>query len=425
MVATSFVPNSFCTPNAFVDKVMFLLTPEEWVVLSYVCRQILGWKDSINSREKEISLSTIEKGSGSDHYNGCGLSRPVISTALEALSKFKILQKIGIASQKGQRWRIPDDDTDLDYAGLQSRLEQKRAKGKRKVAAASKTSALKRKGSTTDVPPQEYDRRTTSTPSSGTTDVPLGGTTDVHINNHIQNHKKEIPPAISIAGMDEPDSQPSDFFVKKNGVAIQADSYADAQRIAEKGGTITQRQALKDELIEKNKQGQLFKAWVDELGKENIPPAFAYKPYMRFMLSLVKDGYDPADLTCAASLFKAWLKSHPARVSIDWSVAAVTTAIRRAIDLCKSGICSEDITEFVKARYAEVDKNGRRFWAGKLVKFDHVAENVANWKAERATPSANDDYILVEVKADYGIDNWVERNVHRSKLATLEWRPKS
>jgi hypothetical protein len=425
MVATSFVPNSFCTPNAFVDKVMFLLTPEEWVVLSYVCRHILGWRDSVGTREKEVSLTTIEKGTKTDQYNGCGLTRPVISAALEALSKFKVLQRIGDATQKGQRWRIPDDDAEVNYKGLQERLQEKRMKGKRKIAKASKTSAQKRKGGTTDVLPGWYDRRTTSPPSSGTTDVPLGGTTDVPNNNHIQNHKEEIPPAIEIAGMDEPDSQPSDFFVKKNGVAIQADSYADAQRIAEKGGTITQRQALKDELIEKNKQGLLFKAWVDELGKDNLPAAFAYKPYMRFMLSLVQDGYEPPDLTCAASLFKAWLTSHPGRVSIDWAVAAVTTAIRRAIDLCKSGICAEDVSAFVKARYAEVDNKGNRFWAGKLVKFDHVAENVANWKAERTAPSTTDDYILVEVKADYGIDNWVERNVHRSKLATLEWRPKS
>lgn len=189
--------------------------------------------------------------------------------------------------------------------------------------------------------------------------------------------KEEIHPAQSA------DEKPDDFFVKQNGVAIQADSYADAQRIAEKGGTITQRQALKDELIEKNKQGLLFQAWVEELGKDTLPAAFAYKPYMRFMLQLVKDGYEPPDLTCAASLFKAWLKSHPGRVSVDWAVGAVTTAIRRALDLCKSGICSEDVSAFVTARYAEVDSKGNRFWAGKLVKFDHVAENVANWKAER------------------------------------------
>jgi hypothetical protein len=32
------IPNSFQTPNAYVDQYMPLLTPEEWVVLSYVVR---------------------------------------------------------------------------------------------------------------------------------------------------------------------------------------------------------------------------------------------------------------------------------------------------------------------------------------------------------------------------------------------------
>lgn len=363
---------------------MHLLTPEEWVVASYVCRHILGWQDSNSSRENEISLTMIERGftakTTGERYHGCGLARPTIVKALDALAKFCVLMKIGKATNSGQRWRIPDNDAHVDYDGLKSRLEEKTNQGRKRTKTARTTLKTKRASGQSDKPPQVVN------PTNQKQLVPLttGGKSDLLKQIHIKNNTNKTPAQSADEKPSTNDSRPDDFFVKQSGVAIQADSYADAQRIAEKGGTITQRQALKDELIEKNKQGLLFQAWVEELGKDTLPAAFAYKPYMRFMLQLVKDGYEPPDLTCAASLYKAWLKAHPGRVSIDWAVGAVTTAIRRALDLCKSGICAEDVSAFVTGRYAEVDSKGNRFWAGKLVKFDHVAENVANWKAENA-----------------------------------------
>lgn len=194
-MATSFIPNSFSTPNGFVDRLLGLVTPEEWVVLSFITRHIFGWQDSLKTREATISLSVIENGfttSEGKAFGGCGLSRPVISTACKSLTRYRILVKVGEPTERGQCWRIPDDDSEVDYQGLEARLEQKRQKGKSRIEKATKRSAEKRKASTVDVPhpgttnvpDTRYDTPTTP----GTTNVPPGGTTDVQIQNHIQNH---------------------------------------------------------------------------------------------------------------------------------------------------------------------------------------------------------------------------------------------
>jgi len=56
-MASNYIPNSFQTPNVLVDEIMPLLTPQEWLVLSFATRHILGWHDRIHERRAPISLS--------------------------------------------------------------------------------------------------------------------------------------------------------------------------------------------------------------------------------------------------------------------------------------------------------------------------------------------------------------------------------
>lgn len=106
------VPNSFQTPNAYVDEAMEFLTGEEYKVLSFAARHILGWQDSVQQRQREISLSRFENGftlPDGRHFRGTGLSRPTITKALRILEGFGLLDKIGKPTPKGQMWRIGEN----------------------------------------------------------------------------------------------------------------------------------------------------------------------------------------------------------------------------------------------------------------------------------------------------------------------------
>ena len=58
---SNFVPNSFQIPNIYIDHVIPYLTSEEWRVLSFAIRHILGWQDKIADRQAYISLSRFSK----------------------------------------------------------------------------------------------------------------------------------------------------------------------------------------------------------------------------------------------------------------------------------------------------------------------------------------------------------------------------
>ena len=76
----SFVPNSYPTPNAFTDKLLHLMGPTEWKVLSFAIRHILGWQDKLAERKAVISLTMFTDGyitKGGDRYFGTGLSRQI------------------------------------------------------------------------------------------------------------------------------------------------------------------------------------------------------------------------------------------------------------------------------------------------------------------------------------------------------------
>lgn len=103
---TKYIPNSYQTPNVLVDEIMPLLTPQEWVVLSYAVRHILGWQDTIESRKNCISISRFER---------TNLARSTILSALDQLVAFKLLEPIGDPTNKGQMWRLAfDDEPDID-----------------------------------------------------------------------------------------------------------------------------------------------------------------------------------------------------------------------------------------------------------------------------------------------------------------------
>ena len=79
------VPNSFQTPNLYVDRLMPLLTDIELRVLVYMTRRILGF----NRREDQISLSQFTDGlistkNGEQLDYGAGVSKEAARPARRA-----------------------------------------------------------------------------------------------------------------------------------------------------------------------------------------------------------------------------------------------------------------------------------------------------------------------------------------------------
>lgn len=213
-----FIPNSFQTPNLFIDRVMPLLELSEFAVLMFAARHILGW-DDVQDRCAHLSLTAFE--TGHRGQAGCGLSRPVIQKALETLETFGLLERVGKpSSRKGQAWRLALDEEAVQWDQMQTRRDEKQAKNQKRTRSATKASTQKRHAknepavrqtyqdsSTSDVP-IENGSGTSDVPISSTLDVPMTGTSDVLIETHRETQGKEKITAAPTGG--EPSLSPPD-----------------------------------------------------------------------------------------------------------------------------------------------------------------------------------------------------------------------
>lgn len=129
--------NSFQTPNFFTDEILYLLTSDEWRVLSFAVRHILGWQDKINKRQGQISLTAFVDGftfENGKHFHGCGLSRPTVVKVLESLASFGLLVPQGKATSKGQMYELPENEDTIKIDDLLKRHDEKQQKDKNRTA---------------------------------------------------------------------------------------------------------------------------------------------------------------------------------------------------------------------------------------------------------------------------------------------------
>lgn len=199
----AYIPNSYQTPNVLIDEIMPLLTPEEWVVLSFAIRHILGWKDKITSRQAEISLTQFEK---------TNISRKTIVKVLDALVHYGLLSAIGDPTIHGQCWQLCFDES-VDIAGLQQRFNERQSKRIKTRKGRKSTSGV---GRTPSVG---------STPSSTPPQAERGGVGSTHNKTQsIQTQETQsIAPAKAVASPEpetlaqtEKKPQPSKSGLEKN-----------------------------------------------------------------------------------------------------------------------------------------------------------------------------------------------------------------
>ena len=147
-MTTTFIPNSFQTPNAIIDVLMPLLTDSEFRVLMFITRQILGWQKSATTKRARISQSVMEKGytyvdadGNEQHKQGCGIGKNPIRTALKSLQKYRIIEAIGSPTNDGQEWELSLLTKDNpDIAGLKLRQENKSQRAKKQTKKARENS---------------------------------------------------------------------------------------------------------------------------------------------------------------------------------------------------------------------------------------------------------------------------------------------
>lgn len=126
------IPNTFQHPNIFIDRLMYYLSPEENVVLTFAVRRILGFQQNIMSRKDNISLSQFTDGikseSGEFLSRGCGIGLQSVRNCLESLERFKILIP---ATEKpnpvlGQEYWLQDNENNIDWDGLEKRKAERK-----------------------------------------------------------------------------------------------------------------------------------------------------------------------------------------------------------------------------------------------------------------------------------------------------------
>jgi hypothetical protein len=134
-----FVPNSFQTPNDYVDNVMPHLTGEEFKVLVYAVRRILGFQ----KRQDRIALSQFTDGTkskdGETLDSGTGLSNETVKKCLANLVSFNLMIRVAENDPKtndGILWELQWDETKVNWAALEERDEKKRKIYKKKMKKA-------------------------------------------------------------------------------------------------------------------------------------------------------------------------------------------------------------------------------------------------------------------------------------------------
>jgi hypothetical protein len=202
MVGYVIVPNTFQTPNNYVDKAMAMLTGEEYKCLSFAARHILGWQDKISKRRGFISLSMFEHGFVTANgvvFDGTGLTRETIKRATDELARLLFLIKIGEPTEDGQEWELGESP---DFAALAARYEEKKAKRKLQT---SKAREVRREGGLSDRPVNSglFDRPEVVCSTYHRWFVQqtclglFNRLNQIHSQNHLQNQFKEDMDSLS------------------------------------------------------------------------------------------------------------------------------------------------------------------------------------------------------------------------------------
>lgn len=141
-------PNSFQVHNFYVDNLLHLLDGNEWKVLTYIIRRIVGF----HKESDHISLTQLESGickqNGEQLDHGVGLSRPCLIRVVDNLLKFGLIVLVEDkrSVKVGRRFQLQFDTDKVNFAALQDRAALKDAQALEKSKSMHKKSTNKGSG---------------------------------------------------------------------------------------------------------------------------------------------------------------------------------------------------------------------------------------------------------------------------------------
>jgi hypothetical protein len=148
MSQNQYLENTCRTPNMYYDLFLYLLTPEEWVILSYTDRHTIGWEDIRKTGKliRRISLDEYVNGvwnpkTNNRSDNGTGLSKTAVQKAQSELLKYGFLKKINDADPKnhaGMEVELIIDFAKIDMLGLKLRKENQGILNRKRSISARK-----------------------------------------------------------------------------------------------------------------------------------------------------------------------------------------------------------------------------------------------------------------------------------------------
>jgi hypothetical protein len=238
---TSYIPNSFQTPNAIVDDLMQHLSGNELKVFLFTVRHIYGFQDKIERGQAYISVTMYEK--GYSKFNGVGLSRPTIVSILKELTDYGVLVPVGEPTQFGQLWSIGEKP---DINGLETRSQKASEKTKPKLKKARKARGKTVKPVVKGINQEQLN---------GLTD---GGKTVLLNQTHSQTHS-QTQNTLTPNTSNEAQGVSGDFLVTKSGTVHSV-----------KNGVCLCRESIQGEITESGTV--TCKSCLKKLERLNAPP---------------------------------------------------------------------------------------------------------------------------------------------------------
>lgn len=125
---SAIIPNTFQTPNLYVDKLMPLLTDTELRVILYMTRRIMGF----HKERDRISLSQITDGTTSSKTGekldyGTGLSKQAARVAIDSLADMGIIietQPFSREKNLPAEWALQLNENGINWDKLQERKDK-------------------------------------------------------------------------------------------------------------------------------------------------------------------------------------------------------------------------------------------------------------------------------------------------------------
>lgn len=153
MSSNEFIPNSFQVPNAYIDRFMALLEPEEFCVLIYAARRIFGFqKRSDRISVSQFSAGLVSRKTGARLDDGTGLNRTTVMRALDNLVRFRLMEKLEENDPKTNAGALYALQLDSDAVDWDALVARKAAKFAASAARAGRARSGKAPKTTTQDP---------------------------------------------------------------------------------------------------------------------------------------------------------------------------------------------------------------------------------------------------------------------------------